>query len=202
MSAFKIRMLEETLKNAADDLGPDKVAKLQAELAALKNGTPVVCSTGVVTEDGTKTMGATVVYGNAAKNTVVTPTVRRRRARVQRIVNAAVGAAFTAPVAQAPVVTVTTVPTLTVTPAAQAEIDKIAATLPAQPVVDVAVTTTDRVTFKKLRTGRWGLQGRNLVPGATVTVTKRDNSTTDVVVGKILWQGDNGNTLAYIKESD
>lgn len=48
------------------------------------------------------------------------------------------------------------------------------------------------VRFKRLRNGTWGISGPAalLVDGAIVVVSRRDGSTTTVVVGRMLWSGD------------
>jgi hypothetical protein len=57
-------------------------------------------------------------------------------------------------------------------------------------------------TFMKLRSGQWGLRGPQsaLQPGATVTVAKRDGSSKECTVGRILWNRD-GIALATISAS-
>lgn len=50
-------------------------------------------------------------------------------------------------------------------------------------------TTTATATFTKLRNGSWGIKGHGLVPTAQVTVTKRDGSTSTVIVEKVIWDG-------------
>jgi DNA end-binding protein Ku len=45
---------------------------------------------------------------------------------------------------------------------------------------------TDTTTYVKLRDGSWGLRGAALTAGETVTVTKRDGSTKQETVGRIL----------------
>jgi hypothetical protein len=47
-------------------------------------------------------------------------------------------------------------------------------------------------TFAKLRDGTWGLRGpvAEVVPGATVRVTRRDGSAKSEVVGTIVWRND------------
>jgi DNA end-binding protein Ku len=47
-------------------------------------------------------------------------------------------------------------------------------------------TTTSTNTYVKLRDGSWGLRGAALTAGETVTVTKRDGSTKQETVGRIL----------------
>lgn len=63
-------------------------------------------------------------------------------------------------------------------------------------------TTTAPVTFttfKKLADGTWGIQGLGLVSGQTVTVTKRDGATSQVVVGTVSpARGGYGNVTATI----
>jgi hypothetical protein len=46
--------------------------------------------------------------------------------------------------------------------------------------------TTSTITYVKLRDGSWGLRGAALTAGETVTVTKRDGSTKQETVGRIL----------------
>ena len=48
-----------------------------------------------------------------------------------------------------------------------------------------SMTNTTYTLIKKTNT--WGLAGRNLVEGATVTVTKRNGDTKQEVVGKIVF---------------
>lgn len=53
-------------------------------------------------------------------------------------------------------------------------------------------------TFNRLHSGEWGLKGDKLTPGSNVTVTKRDGSTTTAMVGRVVWTGPDGVTLATI----
>lgn len=53
-------------------------------------------------------------------------------------------------------------------------------------------------TYIKLESGQWGLRGRNLTPGSTVTVSKFDGSTKTVTVGQIIKSYD-GITIAAIE---
>jgi hypothetical protein len=57
-------------------------------------------------------------------------------------------------------------------------------------------------TFTKLRSGQWGLRGSQsaLQPGATIGVAKRDGSTKECVVGRVIWTKD-GIALATISAS-
>lgn len=48
------------------------------------------------------------------------------------------------------------------------------------------------ITYKKMKDGTWGLAGRNLVPGTTVTVTKKSGEIKREVVGSIVWKGTDG----------
>lgn len=57
-------------------------------------------------------------------------------------------------------------------------------------------TTYPTATFTKLRNGSWGIKGHGLYAGWGATVTKRDGSTTDVSVERILWTGDDGLSIA------
>jgi hypothetical protein len=47
-------------------------------------------------------------------------------------------------------------------------------------------------TFAKLRDGTWGLRGpvEQMIPGATITVTKKDGSAKSEVIGVIVWKDD------------
>lgn len=53
-------------------------------------------------------------------------------------------------------------------------------------------------TYTKLRDGNWGLRGKNLSAGQTVSVTKRDGARKTETVGKVLWRGNDGTCLATI----
>jgi len=53
-------------------------------------------------------------------------------------------------------------------------------------------------TFAKLRTGAWGVKGPNLREGERVTIHKKDGSTQTKTVGRILWTGPDGATLATL----
>lgn len=64
-----------------------------------------------------------------------------------------------------------------------------------------------KVSFAKLRAGGWGLRikvgkGESVSIGDTVTVEKRDGSTDEAIVGRIIWstdEADGGKTaLTYI----
>jgi hypothetical protein len=59
-------------------------------------------------------------------------------------------------------------------------------------------TATNRITFTKLRDGSWGLRGLGLVAGTTVTVTKRSGQTKRETVGRVMWTGDDGLSIASI----
>ncbi len=53
-------------------------------------------------------------------------------------------------------------------------------------------------TYAKLRTGQWGIRTtEKIVVGQRVTVAKKDGTTKQEVVGKIVWQG-KGITLATV----
>lgn len=59
--------------------------------------------------------------------------------------------------------------------------------------------TTTTVTFKKLPDGPWGIQGKNLVSGQTVTVVKKSGETSQVVVGEVMpYLTGYGNNVATI----
>jgi len=53
------------------------------------------------------------------------------------------------------------------------------------------------VTWIKLNDGTWGIRGDGLSPGQTVTVTKRDGTSSRVVVGSIV-STENGTTTAKV----
>lgn len=57
------------------------------------------------------------------------------------------------------------------------------------------------VTFAKLKDGAWGLRGprAEVVPGTTVTVTRKDGSTKLAVVGSIVWEDEEA-ALATISD--
>lgn len=56
----------------------------------------------------------------------------------------------------------------------------------------------ERTTYSKLRDGSWGLRGVGLTAGETVTVTRRDGQTKTETVGRVLWTGPDGTTLATV----
>jgi len=56
------------------------------------------------------------------------------------------------------------------------------------------------INYKQLRDGTWGVQGRNLVTGRTVTVTKKSGETKQEIVGEIVWKGTDGFCYARIAE--
>lgn len=59
------------------------------------------------------------------------------------------------------------------------------------------MTTTQAVTYTRLRDGSWGLRGAGLTAGASVTVRRKDGQERAERVGKVLWTGD-GVSLATI----
>ena len=58
------------------------------------------------------------------------------------------------------------------------------------------------ITFTRLRSGAWGLRGSAavLVPGATVTVTKRNGEEQTATVGEVVWAGE-GVAIAKIAQA-
>ena len=60
------------------------------------------------------------------------------------------------------------------------------------------MTTVAPIRFTRVGAS-WGLKGAGLVEGETVTVTKKDGSTSDVIVGSVI-QGLNGETLSGIRK--
>jgi len=63
-------------------------------------------------------------------------------------------------------------------------------------------TPSTAVTYSRLRSGEWGVRGpaSHLAAGSRVTVGRKDGSTSEVVIGRILWTGD-GVALATIESS-
>jgi hypothetical protein len=53
-------------------------------------------------------------------------------------------------------------------------------------------------TYRKLRTGDWGICGPDLRTGDRVIVRKRDGQARPATVGAIVWTGDDGTTIARI----
>jgi len=56
----------------------------------------------------------------------------------------------------------------------------------------------DEISYKKLSDASWGISGRNLTVGQTVTVTKRSGETKSETVAAIVWRGSNGLCYASI----
>lgn len=54
------------------------------------------------------------------------------------------------------------------------------------------------VSYTKLKDGSWGVRGMNLSPHTQVEVTKKDGSTRTETVGRVIWTGADGTTLATI----
>lgn len=59
-------------------------------------------------------------------------------------------------------------------------------------------TAASTTTYTKLRDGSWGIRGRNLTAGHVVIVAKRDGSTKQEMVSRIVWTGDDGTQIAAI----
>jgi hypothetical protein len=57
-----------------------------------------------------------------------------------------------------------------------------------------------KATWKRLRNGEWGIQGMNLEEGQTVTVVRRNGVEKEVVVERVVWQGNDGFTYAEIEQ--
>jgi len=53
---------------------------------------------------------------------------------------------------------------------------------------------TNSITWTKLRDDSWGIRGAGLIEGETVTVTKRSGQTKSVMVGEIVWTGQDSRT--------
>ena len=56
----------------------------------------------------------------------------------------------------------------------------------------------DEISYKKLKDESWGISGRNLTVGQTVTVTKRSGETKRETIAAIVWRGSNGLCYASI----
>lgn len=56
-------------------------------------------------------------------------------------------------------------------------------------------------TWTKLRDGSWGVRGKGLATGEETIVEKRDGSRQAVIVGRILWTGDDGTQIATAARS-
>jgi len=73
---------------------------------------------------------------------------------------------------------------------------------PASPAAPVPTPSAPRgivpATFTKLRDGSWGLRGMNLQQGDSVLVSRKDGSKTKMEVGRIVWKGPDGTTVAEI----
>lgn len=53
-------------------------------------------------------------------------------------------------------------------------------------------------TFVKLKNGDWGLKGPGLQQGESVTVVRRDGTPVRITVGKVIWAGGDGTSIATI----
>jgi hypothetical protein len=156
-TARKIRMMEMALQMAGAEMGSDKRDKLQAEIDALKNGVALPI---------TPVMASVKSAGRG----------RTRKA----VVAAAPKPAFVPPAQINPG---------DLRPAANLPpVQTPPQTAPAAPEsTNVTVEVSNQpVTFKRLYSGVWGISGPGLKTGETVTVLKRDGSTTDVVVGDLI----------------
>ena len=60
--------------------------------------------------------------------------------------------------------------------------------------VNAAVDSLTRIEWARLSDGTWGIRGRGLTTGETVTVTKRNGATSTEVVGEILTDADGTQT--------
>jgi hypothetical protein len=52
--------------------------------------------------------------------------------------------------------------------------------------------------YRKLRTGDWGIVGKDLQTGDRVAIYKRDGSCRTATVGAIVWTAEDGTTIARI----
>ena len=55
-------------------------------------------------------------------------------------------------------------------------------------------------TYTKLRDGSWGVRGTGLVAGARTSVIKRDGSSKTETVGRVLWTGPDGVSIATVEQ--
>lgn len=60
----------------------------------------------------------------------------------------------------------------------------------------MATAATSLITYTKLRDGSWGLRGSGLVASRSVIVTKKSGETKTETVGRVLWTGQDGVSLA------
>ena len=56
-------------------------------------------------------------------------------------------------------------------------------------------------TWSKLKDGSWGVRGEALLPGSSVTVTRKDGSKSVVVVGSIVWADPNSTLVLATVET-
>lgn len=70
-----------------------------------------------------------------------------------------------------------------------------------EPEPEAKPQSTGTATFTKLRSGDWGLRGKGLVEGQMVTVYRRDGSKALVQVGRVIWKGGDGTSVAEIVRS-
>ncbi|MCI1962822.1 MAG: hypothetical protein LKJ18_01815 [Ancrocorticia sp.] len=62
----------------------------------------------------------------------------------------------------------------------------------------MSTTATTQITWIKLRNGSWGIKGFDLTEGEQVTVTKKSGETKTVTVGKVIWTGTDGLSIATV----
>ncbi len=60
----------------------------------------------------------------------------------------------------------------------------------------MSITATTKITWTKLRNGSWGIKGFDLTEGEQVTVTKKSGETKTATVGKVIWTGTDGMSIA------
>lgn len=56
-------------------------------------------------------------------------------------------------------------------------------------------------TYTKLKDGSWGIKGKGLTTGQTVSVTKKSGECKTETVSHILWTGQDGTQLASIQQN-
>lgn len=62
----------------------------------------------------------------------------------------------------------------------------------------MSITATTQITWTKLRNGSWGIKGFDLTEGEQVTVTKKSGETKTATVGKVIWTGTDGLSIATV----
>jgi hypothetical protein len=200
----RIAMIQDTLQNG--DLAPNQADRLRADLAILQNMNGQTLDAQLaqarITVNETKTPTAKRVgRGRAAKAAVAAPTAPPTPAwndwkALPDYIKAATDAAH--PVNEH-VRNCTACQSLQPCDALGKAAEAVNTTAAAQVIVTVGEIKP--VIFKRLLNGSWGVSGPADVikTGSKVTVSKRDGSTTEVVVGNLIGRlSSKGSQLAYI----